>query len=735
MHKVSFVLLFLLQALNKADNNGFLSFYIQAIIPYLVALNNHFPMMKHLLLIALVAIMYLSAEGQNNVGIGTTSPNSNAMLDITSTNKGILIPRMTTSQRTAIPITVACNGLLVYDTDDNMFWYTDGNSWYQAIGPMGPTGPQGPSGADGSIGINGIDGATGPQGVAGVTGPTGPTNVDSMVVQYASFDTVVSQFASFDTVFAQMASFDTVFSQYASFDTLFSTYANFDSLYVGGTNILEIVDSMVSANNADAWSVNGNAGTSSSNFLGTTDSKDLIFKTNNTERLRILSSGNVGIGTSNPIAHLHIVGDANEGSLLIAPNTTGSGKNSSLLFAEDNDNTYGMSLVYNGTDNQLEIYGKSGTTTYGPHVIVDRTNGDAEFATGDVTVTTGNLEVSAGDVNVDQGDLTVTTGDVNVDGGWLSVGASTTSITRYGSQEINYNTNTNVYNTTDQINNIGTLTIPTGASSITVNRMDFQLNGKHDDGNEDHYIHVRIGTNAWKGSDLTCATGLYLIAENYSESVGPYTLTSGSDRSIDLELYDGTGGLFANNDELHFYDINIIVYYTYTVALQPGDIAAGGRIYANNNTSVGDLAEYFPVKGSFVPGMIVSLTPGTDDEYQLSDNPYDQFMVGVISENPSVMLNSSQVGPPVALTGRVKVKLQKSDRLVKSGDFLTTSDVAGYAQVATKAGPIIGYAVKNQKQGEDFVQILVQPGRYYIPAESGSTEKSGLQKSAKGLGE
>ena len=37
-----------------------------------------------------------------NVGIGTSTPNTSSILDITSTDKGFLIPRMTTSQRDAI---------------------------------------------------------------------------------------------------------------------------------------------------------------------------------------------------------------------------------------------------------------------------------------------------------------------------------------------------------------------------------------------------------------------------------------------------------------------------------------------------------------------------------------------------------------------------------------------------------------------------------------------------------
>jgi hypothetical protein len=45
------------------------------------------------------------------------------------------------------------------------------------------------------------------------------------------------------------------------------------------------------------WGVTGNSGTNSTtNFLGTTDAQDLVFKTSNAERIRVLSTGNVGIG-------------------------------------------------------------------------------------------------------------------------------------------------------------------------------------------------------------------------------------------------------------------------------------------------------------------------------------------------------------------------------------------------------------------------------------------------------
>ena len=53
------------------------------------------------------------------VGIGTTSPE--AALDISGTDSGILIPRLTTVQRDAI--TVPADGMMIYNTDEHVFQY------------------------------------------------------------------------------------------------------------------------------------------------------------------------------------------------------------------------------------------------------------------------------------------------------------------------------------------------------------------------------------------------------------------------------------------------------------------------------------------------------------------------------------------------------------------------------------------------------------------------------------
>jgi hypothetical protein len=143
------------------------------------------------------------------VGLGTVKPNNSAQLDISSTNKGLLIPRVMLIKTTdQTPINNPATSLIVYNTSTTNdvtpgYYYWDGIQWAKiaradeivlspdqmaslkgdqgipgvpgAPGPQGIPGTPGATGATGPQGTTGLTGAPGPQGVPGTPGATGAT--------------------------------------------------------------------------------------------------------------------------------------------------------------------------------------------------------------------------------------------------------------------------------------------------------------------------------------------------------------------------------------------------------------------------------------------------------------------------------------------------------------------------------------------------------------------------------
>lgn len=70
------------------------------------------------------------------VGIGTTTPHSSSLLEVKSSTRGVLLPRMTKVQRDAIPVATSTTGLLIFQTDNTPgFYYHSGTSW-KALTPL-----------------------------------------------------------------------------------------------------------------------------------------------------------------------------------------------------------------------------------------------------------------------------------------------------------------------------------------------------------------------------------------------------------------------------------------------------------------------------------------------------------------------------------------------------------------------------------------------------------------------
>ncbi len=90
-------------------------------------------------IVSLIVLLHLLQQCiAQNVGIGTTSPNASAALDISATDKGLLMPRLTTLQRNAIAAPI--KGLQIYNTDDGCLDSYDGALWTKTCGlkTLGP---------------------------------------------------------------------------------------------------------------------------------------------------------------------------------------------------------------------------------------------------------------------------------------------------------------------------------------------------------------------------------------------------------------------------------------------------------------------------------------------------------------------------------------------------------------------------------------------------------------------
>lgn len=163
---------------------------------------------------------------------------------------------------------------------------------------QGATGATGATGPTGAIGAVGATGATGADGIQGATGATGAQGVQG------------------NTGATGAAGADGALS---------------------------------------AWGKAGTAGTNpATDFLGTTDATALSFRTNNVERIRILPSGSIGVGTATPVAIgkvFQVSSNDASGTSMFLENSVSGGKNWRMLScATNNTGGAGSFMIVNHTD-------------------------------------------------------------------------------------------------------------------------------------------------------------------------------------------------------------------------------------------------------------------------------------------------------------------------------------------------------------------------------------------------
>ena len=178
-----------------------------------------------------------------------------------------------------------------------------------------------------------------------------------------------------------------------------------------------------SPGNGFRWNITGNSGTSaSSNYLGTSDAVDLVFRTNATERIRVASGGGVGIGTNSPQNRLDVeggavIGASYSGSVtapsngLLVEGFLGLGVNSSsqlITMAGSGGSPIGITQNSVGGTATLELTTQDGSSNQATRFLLrgNADDTDIEFYTGASGSETVSMFIEGSNSNVGIGNST-----------------------------------------------------------------------------------------------------------------------------------------------------------------------------------------------------------------------------------------------------------------------------------------------------------------------------------------
>ena len=129
-------------------------------------------------------------------------------------------------------------------------------------------------------------------------------------------------------------------------------------------------------------------------------------------------------------------------------------------------------------------------------------------------------------------------------------------------------------------------------------------------------------------------------------------------------------------------------------------VSSQGNIYSSQNggfySGGADLAENYTSIEALAPGDVVQIDPVDNQSIKKSTGQYQSSLLGVVSTAPGFVAGAfTETSHPVALVGRVPVKVSTENGPIHEGDFLTSASIAGYAMRATTSGRVLGTTLES----------------------------------------
>jgi hypothetical protein len=382
----------------------------------------------------------------------------------------------------------------------------------------------------------------------------------------------------------------------------------------------------ITANDINAWSTNGNAGTGSANFIGTTDNQDLRFKVNNISAGLLQSNGTTFLGLNAGLSNTSGITNTAIGSSALRSNTSG-----------DFNTAIGANALYTNS-------GGSNNVAMGRFAAYSNSTGHSITSTGSESMysnTTGNNNTASGFRSLRSN--TIGSGNVAMGDSSLAsniVGSNNTAIgskamanvadainnTAVGSNSLYSNASGNDNNAFGRealnSNTSGNSNVAVGFRSMRFNTMGYSNSSI---GNYSLYNNISGNFNSASGfyslfsnthGDLNTSSGAYSLRDNTTgernTSVGAYSLynnTTGSSNTSmgSRALYTNTTGrsniaigansLYASTIANHMIAIGDSALYA-TTSTFPNVAVGGLALNANTSGGYNNAVGYYALKGN-----------------------------------------------------------------------------------------------------------------------------------------